>query len=308
VLFVFPGQGAQKIGMGKDVYDKFSSARDVFHEVDDAIAFGLSDLIFNGSSEVLKSTENAQPALMAVSMAFVRVMKEEFGINIQQKATFLAGHSLGEYTALCASGVISVAEAAKILRVRGTAMANACPTGGAMAAIIGLDIDIVQRITAEVSSTELFVQVANDNSMGQVIISGHKPAIERAMEKSIDLGAKKTTFLDVSGAFHCKLMQDAVAPLADILNSIEFKEPAKPIISNVTAKAENGNFKTLLQRQIVNPVRWRESILFANKHGVSKCVEIGAGRVLTGLIKRIVSTMETFNIGSVDQLNDFIAL
>ncbi|MDR0968282.1 MAG: ACP S-malonyltransferase [Holosporaceae bacterium] len=302
MLFMFPGQGSQKIGMGKDVYDAFESAGDVFREVDDAISFKLSDLIFNGSEDDLKSTENAQPALMAVSMAFVRVLEKEFGVNIAEKARFFAGHSLGEYTALCASRAISLSDAAKILRLRGAAMARACPIGGAMAAIIGLDIETVEQIVGECASDKEVLQISNDNSVGQVVISGHENAVKKAAEKASSREAKMTTFLEVSGPFHCKLMEKAVDEVSEILEKTEFRRTTKPIISNVTAKAETDGFKELLKRQIVERVRWRESVLFAESQGVSKCVEIGSGKVLAGLVKRTSRAMETINVNSVESL------
>ncbi|MBO4405277.1 MAG: ACP S-malonyltransferase [Alphaproteobacteria bacterium] len=304
MIFVFPGQGSQKIGMGKDIYDNFSSARDVFHEVDDAISFSLSRLIFEGTEEELKKTENTQPALMTVSMAFVEVMKKEFGVNLPEKAKFFAGHSLGEYTALCAADAISLIDAARILRVRGKAMAEACPTGGAMAAILGLDINQVEQIVEEAcgdsSPGSVKVQVANDNSVGQVVISGHEEAVRKSIEIAQSRGAKRAVVLPVSGPFHSELMQPAAEILKEVLCDVEFKTPSKPIIANVTAKAETENFKELLLKQITGRVRWVESIRYAESQGVSKCVEVGAGKVLTGLVKRISPSMQLVNINSVE--------
>lgn len=302
MLVVFPGQGAQKIGMGADIYEKFSCARNVFHEIDDAISYKLSDLIFNGTEEELKSTQNAQPAIMAVSMAFVRVLKQEFGLNLAEKTKFFAGHSLGEYSALCAAGVITLAETAKILRVRGKAMTEACPSEGAMAAIIGLNIATVEKLADEVNSNESVVQIGNDNSPKQVIISGHLNAVERVIEKAKEIGAKRALKLEVSGPFHSVLMEKAIEPLEDILDSITFKTPSRPIISNITAKAENDNFKELLIKQLTSRVRWTETIQFAKQNTVTKCMEIGAGRILTGLIKQIVDDMKTININSIESL------
>ncbi len=300
MLYMFPGQGSQKIGMGKDIYNEFQYVRNIFHEVDDAISYKLSDLIFNGSEDELKKTENTQPALMVVSMSFVSVLKKELGIDITENAKFLAGHSLGEYTALCASGVLSLSDTAKILRTRGKAMSNAFPLGGAMAAIIGLKIQELKKIVSEVHSIKPFVQIANDNSDSQTIISGNKESVDLVISNSLKNGAKKTILLGVSGPFHSKLMEKAITPIKECLDSIDFKKPSKPIITNVTAKAETDSFKELLLRQIVEPVRWRESILFAKDNGITKCVEIGAGSVLTGLVKRITTDVKIENVNSID--------
>jgi len=302
MIFVFPGQGSQKIGMGKDIYDNFSSAREVFHEVDDAISFALSKLIFEGTEDELKRTENTQPALMAVSMAFVEVMKKEFGIGISEKVKYFAGHSLGEYTALCAAGALSLRDTARILRIRGKAMAEACPTGGAMAAILGLDINQVEEIVKESSSDAVKVQIANDNSVGQIVVSGHEEAVKKAAEIAQSCGAKRAVILPVSGPFHSELMLPAVEILKEVLSDVEFKSPAKPIIANVTAKAETENFRELLLKQITGRVRWVESIRYAESQGVSKCVEVGAGRVLTGLVKRISPSMQLVNVNSLESL------
>lgn len=305
MLFMFPGQGSQKIGMGKDIYDAFQTARDVFHEVDEAISFKLSDLIFNGTEAELKATENAQPALMAVSMAFTECLRKEYGFNLAEKAKFFAGHSLGEYTALCAAGVLSLSDTAKILRIRGKAMAEACPSGGAMAAIIGLPYETVEKIVDEASSAEAIVKIANDNSIGQVVVSGHESAVKLAVEKATAAKAKMAVMLEVSGPFHSPLMEKAVKPLEEALSNIKFSEPAKPIIANVTAKDEKSNFKELLIKQITNQVRWRESILFAESAGVSKCIEIGSGKVLTGLVKRTAANLGTINVNSAESLEKF---
>lgn len=303
MIFIFPGQGSQKIGMGKDVYDSFSSAKNVFHEVDDAISFNLSKLIFEGTEEDLKKTENTQPALMTVSMAFVEVMRKEFGFDLSEKAKYFAGHSLGEYTALCAAGALSLRDTARILRTRGKAMSEACPTGGAMAAILGLSLDQVEEIVKESCSETSKVQIANDNSVGQIVVSGHEEAVKKATEISQIRGAKRAVILPVSGPFHSELMKPAVKILEEVLSDVEFKSPSKPIIANVTAQAETENFKELLLKQITGRVRWVESIRYAEAQGVSQCIEVGAGKVLTGLVKRISPSMRLVNINSLESLD-----
>jgi [acyl-carrier-protein] S-malonyltransferase len=290
--------------MGKDIYDNFSSARDVFHEVDDAISFKLSDLIFFGTEDELKKTENTQPALMAVSMAMVEVLKKEFNVNIAEKARFFAGHSLGEYTALCADGVISVADSARILRARGIAMSCAFPQNGAMAAIMGLDLKTVQQMIDKCHSKEEIVQIGNDNSAAQTVISGHKSAVNKVVEMAAKASAK-TVFLEVSGPFHSELMANAVAALSEVLEKTNFHSPAKPIISNITAQAEVDNFKELLIKQLTGRIRWRESILWAESNSVSQCIEIGSGKVLLGLAKRIAPNMTLISVNSLESLEKF---
>ena len=302
MILVFPGQGSQSIGMGKDVYDNFSIAKEIFHEVDDAISFNLSKLIFDGSEEDLKKTENTQPALMVVSIALFEVMKKEFGFSTE-KIKFFAGHSLGEYTALCAAESISLKDTARILRIRGKAMAEACPNGGGMVAILGLDIDRVEEIAKKSCFEKFKVQVANDNSVGQIVISGHEEALKKAIEIAPSFGAKRAVLLPVSGPFHSELMQPAAKILEEAVSDIEIKNPLKPIIANVTGKAETDNFKDLLLKQITGRVRWREGILFAESQGVSECVEIGSGKVLNGLVKRISPNMKLYNINSAESLN-----
>ncbi|MDR1362055.1 MAG: ACP S-malonyltransferase [Holosporaceae bacterium] len=305
MLFMFPGQGSQKIGMGKDLYDNFPSARSVFQEVDDALEYHLSRLIFDGSAEELRATANVQPALMAVGMACFSVLKNDFSPEILNKVKFLAGHSLGEYTALCVGGVISLADTARLLRVRGQAMAAACPDTGAMAAIIGLEVDVLENLLETENTNESIVQVANDNCYGQVVISGHGKAVEKAMQKSLDMGAKKAILLDVSGPFHSRLMESALDALARAMEPLEFHNPVRPVISNVTAAGESGNFKELLLRQVTSMVRWRESIEFSLEHAVTRLVEIGSGRVLTGLAKRIAPDVECCSLGSPESIEKF---
>jgi [acyl-carrier-protein] S-malonyltransferase len=302
---MFPGQGSQKIGMGKDLYDNFPSARAVFQEIDDALGANLSRLIFCGSEEELKSTENAQPALMAVSVAGFHALKNDFLPEILDKTKFLAGHSLGEYTALCIGGVLSITDTARLLRIRGRAMAAACPQSGAMAAILGIDIDALELILEAENSNESIVQVANDNCTGQIVISGHRSAVEMVMKKSLKAGAKKAVLLEVSGPFHSKLMEPALEPIQSAMDSIKFHDTARPIISNVSARAEQDNFKDLLLQQLTSRIRWKECIEFAAKNGVAMAVEIGSGKVLTGLAKRIAAHIESHNVNSVESLEKF---
>ncbi len=303
MIIVFPGQGSQQIGMGKDIYDNFSEAKEVFNEVDDSINFQLSKLIFEGTDEDLKLTKNTQPALMAVSIAFLKVLEKEFDFSITKQAKYLAGHSLGEYTALCASGVLSLRDTAKILRVRGEAMASAYPKGGAMAAILGLDINTIEKIINQISNDKFLVQIANDNSIGQVVISGHQEAVKSAMNKALEVKARNAILLQVSGPFHSKLMQPAIEKLEGALNDANFNNASVPIITNISAKAETQGFQCLLIKQLTGRVRWRESILFAEQQGITKCVEVGAGKVLTGLVKRTSPNIKLYNINSLESLS-----
>ena len=305
MLYMFPGQGSQKVGMGKDLYDTFQTARDIFNEVDDAISFKLSDIIFNGDDKELTATENAQPAIMCVSYAFLKCLEKEFNIQTNDKIKFFAGHSLGEYTALCASGAIDLRSAAKTLRIRGVAMANACPTGGAMAAIIGLTTETLEEIISSSNFSDSKVQIANDNCVGQIVISGHESAVKLVVEKSLEANARTAVMLDVSGPFHSELMAEAIEPLTNALNTIEIKQPSKPIIANVTASAETENFKALLIKQITNRVRWRESLIYAHQHGVTNFVEVGPGKVLSGLAKRTISNANIANINSIESMEAF---
>lgn len=301
MLFMFPGQGSQKIGMGKDVYDNFSEAKEVFDEVDTALGFRLSDLIFNGTEEELSQTQYTQPALMCVSIAYLRVLQKITGIKITD-AKFLAGHSLGEYTALCAANVLSLHDTATLLSIRGKAMACSCPCQGSMAAIIGLSIENVSDIIASYSST---VDIANDNSPGQVVISGMKDDVLKAMADAKAAGAKMAVELNVSGPFHSKYMKFAQDFLTTVINQIEFHHAAVPIIANYTAQSQTTNFQKTLIQQMTNRVKWRESMLFAHDHDVNTFVEIGNGKVLTGLIRRTIPNAKTVNINSLESIKAF---
>lgn len=301
MLFMFPGQGSQKIGMGKDIYDNFSEARDVFNEVDDALAFRLSDLIFNGTEEELSQTQYTQPALMCVSIAYLRVLQKIAGVKITD-AKFLAGHSLGEYTALCAANVLSLRDTATLLSIRGKAMACSCPSQGSMAAIIGLSIEQVSDIVSHYNNT---VDIANDNSPGQIVISGMKDDVLKAAVDAKTAGAKMAVELNVSGPFHSKYMKFAQDFLSTVIDQIAFHNATIPIITNYTAQSQNTNFQETLIQQMTNRVRWRESMLFAHDSGVHTFIEIGNGKVLSGLIRRIIPDAKTININSIDSIEAF---
>lgn len=297
--FVFPGQGAQTIGMGRELAEVYPAAREVFEQVDEALGENLSDLIWNGDIETLTLTQNAQPALMATSMAAFRALEAE-GITIQD-ANFVAGHSLGEYSALCAAGSLTLEDTARLLRLRGQAMQEAVPVGvGAMAAILGLDFETVDRIARETAGEEEeVVQAANDNDPAQVVISGHKAAVERAAEAMKAAGAKRALMLPVSAPFHSVLMQPAAAAMADALAGVDIQQPAVPLIANVRAEAvfEPGAIRRLLVEQVTGTVRWRESIANMAEAGVTEFWEIGAGKALSGMIKRIAKDVTVRNIG-----------
>ena len=295
--FVFPGQGAQSIGMGRELAEVYPSAREVFDRVDEALGERLSDLIWNGDIDTLTLTRNAQPALMAASMAAFRALEAE-GITIRD-ANFVAGHSLGEYSALCAAGSLTLEDAARLLRLRGQAMQEAVPVGqGAMAAILGLDFATVDRIAREVAGEEV-VQAANDNDPGQVVISGHKGAVERAAAAMKEAGAKRALMLPVSAPFHSVLMQPAAAVMAEALAGVDIQPPAVPLVANVRAEAvtEPGAIRRLLVEQVTGTVRWRESVANMAQAGVAEFWEIGAGKALSGMIKRIARDAAVRNVG-----------
>lgn len=300
--FLFPGQGAQAIGMGKDLAENFLVAKNVFEEVNDALNQDLSALIWDGDIETLTLTENAQPALMATSIAAIKALESE-GIEFGQ-ASYIAGHSLGEYSALCAAGSLSLMDTAKLLRIRGKAMQDAVPFGvGAMAAILGLDFETVSQITNS-NANDQVCQAANDNDPGQVVISGHKNAVEETIELAKDAGAKRAILLPVSAPFHCSLMQPAADTMAKALSEIILKDPIVPLVANVKAnKEENGEtIKNLLVEQVTGSVRWRESIEFMSSEGVSEVYEIGAGKALSGMVRRIdreINVNQVFDTSSV---------
>jgi len=312
--FVFPGQGSQTVGMGKALAQAHSAARDVFAEVDDALGRNLSALIFEGPEAELTLTANAQPALMAVSLAAIRVLEAEAGLDLARDARFVAGHSLGEYSALAAAGALSLADAARLLRVRGEAMQRAVPAGvGAMAAILGLDFARVTAIAAaaaaEFSAEGSVCQAANDNGGGQVVISGSRAAVERAMALSLAGGAKRALPLPVSAPFHCALMQPAAEAMAAALAEVEIRAPSAPLVANVSATAidQPAQIRTSLVAQVTGAVRWRESVLYMVERGVVRFVEVGAGRVLSGLIRRIAPAATCLAVGAPADIDAFKA-
>lgn len=298
IAFVFPGQGAQTIGMGRALAQAYPAARAVFDEVDAALGEALSTLIWEGDQDALTLTQNAQPALMATSMAAMRALEAE-GITVDQ-AHFVAGHSLGEYAALCAAGSLSVADAARLLRIRGRAMQEAVPVGiGAMAAILGLDFDAVRNVAAEAAQGEV-CQAANDNDPGQVVVSGHVAAVERACEIAKAKGAKRAMLLPVSAPFHCALMEPAAAAMADALAGVEIKAPRVTVVPNVRAEgcSDPDELRALLVQQVTGSVRWRESVAWMAAQGVTEIWEIGAGKALSGMIRRIDRDVATRAIGT----------
>lgn len=296
--FVFPGQGAQVVGMGRALAEAYPSAAAVFSEVDDALGENLSALVWEGDIETLTLTQNAQPALMATSIAALRALEAE-GYGIKD-AAFVAGHSLGEYSALCAAGSLSLADTARLLRLRGQAMQEAVPVGqGAMAAILELDFAAVTQLAADAAEGEV-CQAANDNDPAQVVISGHKAAVERAAALAKERGAKRALMLPVSAPFHSALMQPAAAVMAEALAGVEIVAPAVPLVANVRASAvsDPAEIRRLLVEQVMGSVRWRESVEFLTAAGVTEFWEIGAGKALSGMIKRISKDAVVKNVGA----------
>lgn len=299
IAFVFPGQGAQVIGMGQALAETYPAAKAVFEEVDAALEENLSTLIWEGDIETLTLTQNAQPALMATSLAAMRALEAE-GIAIDH-AKFVAGHSLGEYSALAASGAISIADTARLLRTRGEAMQGAVPVGvGAMAALLGLDFATVKEVAAEAAAPGEVVQAANDNDPTQVVVSGHKAAVERAAEIAKGRGAKRAVMLPVSAPFHCALMQPAADVMAEALAEVEIKAPAVPLIANVRADevSDPAEIRQLLVEQVTGSVRWRESVQVMAAKGVTEFWEIGSGKALSGMIRKIERSLTSRQFGT----------
>jgi [acyl-carrier-protein] S-malonyltransferase len=307
--FIFPGQGSQAVGMGKALAENFAVAKAVFDEVDDALGEALSRTMWDGPIEDLTLTANAQPALMAVSLAAMRVLEAEAGLDLARDASFVAGHSLGEYSALAAAGALSIAEAARLLRIRGRAMQEAVPVGqGAMAAILGLDFAQASAVAEEAAGADV-CEAANDNANGQVVLSGSTAAVERAMEIAKAKGASRAILLPVSAPFHCRLMQPAADAMQAALAASAVKAPVVPVVSNVRAApvSDPAEIITLLVQQVTGTVRGRESVLFMAGAGVTATVEVGAGKVLSGLSRRIAKEISVSAVGTPEDVAAFIA-
>ena len=299
--FVFPGQGSQFVGMGKELAENFKSAKEVFQEVNDALEQKLSKLMFEGPENELTLTANAQPALMAHSMAIVRVLEKDFDIKLKDKASFVAGHSLGEYSATCAAGVFSLEDTAKLLRIRGDAMQKAVPVGtGGMAAVMGISFKEVSALADACSDTNNICVAANDNADGQVVLSGSSAAIEKAVAIASDFGAKRCIKLPVSVPAHSPLMQPAADVMARALMDVEAHNAAIPIIANVLAQSitDKSDIIKRLIEQITGSVRWRESMMYMKENGITDVVELGAGKVLSGIIKRSEKDINAISVGS----------
>ncbi|MBF0561163.1 MAG: ACP S-malonyltransferase [Alphaproteobacteria bacterium] len=306
--FVFPGQGSQAVGMGRELADAFPLARQVFEEVDDSLRQNLTRLMFEGPDNELILTENAQPALMAVSLAVMRVLEKEGGVSPAAHARFVAGHSLGEYSALAAAGALSLADVAWLLKTRGWAMQKAVPVGmGGMAALLGLDLDVCHDVAIKAAQGEICT-AANDNAPQQVVVSGHMTAVARAVALAAECGAKRSIMLPVSAPFHCALMEPAAVAMAEAFGRVVFNRPAVPLVANVTAEAveDPAVIRRLLVEQITAAVRWRESVLYMKDQGVTELVEIGAGKVLTGLTKRISREMSCIAINGPRDIEAFL--
>ena len=306
--FLFPGQGSQYVGMGKNLADNFAEARDVFAEIDESLKQNLSRIMFEGPEADLNLTENTQPALMAASMAVVRILEKQGGINIGKACAFVAGHSLGEYSALTAAGALSLSDTAQLLKLRGQSMQKAVPVGiGSMAAILGPSFEDVAAIARDAAQGQV-CEAANDNSEGQVVVSGHKEAIERAVAIAGERGAKRAIILQVSAPFHCALMSPAAKVMEEALKNATINIPVVPVVSNVTAQAERDpdTIRKLLVEQITGMVRWRESVIWMKQQGVTEMTELGAGKVLSGLVRRIEKDVPCESVGTPEQIETLI--
>lgn len=309
IAFTFPGQGSQQVGMGKDLADSYQAARDVFNEVDEALGKSLTKIMWDGPAQDLTLTENAQPALMAVSIAVMRCLESEFGFDLASKVKYVAGHSLGEYSALAAAGTFSLKDTAQLLAIRGKSMQAAVPVNeGAMAALLGLDLPDAIKLAEKASQTEEggteVCTAANDNAPGQVVLSGQRSAVERAVELASEFGARRAVLLDVSAPFHCSLMQPAADAMQDALSNTEMNDPVVPLVANTLASAvtDKEAIREGLVNQVTGQVRWRESVEFMAANGITTLYEVGSGRVLTGLARRIERSLEANSIGSPEDI------
>ncbi|MEI2387804.1 ACP S-malonyltransferase [Breoghania sp. JC706] len=308
IAFTFPGQGSQSVGMGKALAEAFPEARAVFEEVDDALGQALSRVMWEGPEDELTLTANAQPALMAVSLAAMRVL-EARGLDLRSSVAYVAGHSLGEYSALAAAGSIGLADTARLLRTRGKAMQEAVPVGeGAMAALLGLDFDAASEVAAAAAQGDV-CEAANDNAPGQVVVSGHRAAVERALELAKEKGARRALLLPVSAPFHCSLMKPAADVMADALNATEIAAPAVPLVANVLARpiVDPDEIRNRLIEQVTGRVRWRESVAWLAENGVTTIVEIGSGKALTGMAKRIDKSLEAIAVGGAEDIDALLS-
>ncbi len=307
---IFPGQGSQFIGMGKALNDAFPIAKEAFQEVDNTLDQKLSEIMFSGDEAELNLTENTQPALMAVSVATARIIKKaKPELFTPEKTKFIAGHSLGEYSALTVGEAFTLSDCAKLLKTRGTAMQKAVPVGiGAMAAVLGLTEEVLLEVVKEASTEEHKVSIANDNAVGQIVISGHKQAVEKAMEIAKEKGAKRAIILPVSAPFHCSLMQPAADTMRDALAATNIKKPSIPLVANVIASeiTDPEKIRELLVEQVTGQVKWRESVKYMHSHEVTKLVEMGAGKVLSGLTRRIEKELASVSIGTPENIEEFL--
>jgi len=310
IAFVFPGQGSQDVGMGKELALAFPAAREVFEEVDAALGQKLSEIMWQGPKETLTLAENAQPALMAHSMAVMRVLEREKGLSLKQSVAYVAGHSLGEYSALAAAGALSIADAARLLKLRGQAMQRAVPVGqGAMAALLGVSLDVARVVAAEAAQGEV-CDVANDNEPTQVVLSGHKTAIDRVADVGKKHGVRRALPLPVSAPFHCSLLKPAAEAMAEALAKVEVRRPVVPVVANVTAGplTDPDEIKKRLVEQVTGTVRWRECVLFMTANGVTDFIEAGSGKVLAGLVKRIEKNANAVSVGGPADLDAALSI
>ena len=308
--FVFPGQASQAVGMGAALAAAHPAARELFEEVDDALAQRLSRLMFQGPEDELMLTENAQPAIVAVSLAVVRVLEREGGIRLPEKGRFVAGHSMGEYSALAATGAFSVADAVRLVKRRGQAMQQAVPVGeGAMAALIGLDLEVAREV-AEAAAEDEVCAPANDNAPGQVVLSGHRAAVERAVEIAAERGARRAIMLPVSAPFHCSLMAPAAEVMAEALAEVDMPPPSLALVANVTAAPveDPESIRGFLVQQVTAMVRWRETVLRMRQDGIETLVELGAGKILSGLIRRIDRDLQVANAGTPEEIEALVKI